>query len=75
MVVGDGSQEPVTIAGDKLKNQEQLVQIGSELVMPKTVKESRQPLGDKVFEYVLHLLLLQSLTVNKCLGGMMSHIH
>ena len=50
MVVGDGSQEPVTIAGDKLRDQDQLAKIGAELVMPKTVKESRKALGDKVFE-------------------------
>ena len=50
MVVGDGSQEPVTIAGDKLRDQDQLAKIGAELVMPKTVKETRKALGDKVFE-------------------------
>ena len=50
MVVGDGSQEPVTIAGDKLRDQDQLAKIGAELAMPKTVQETRKDLGDKVFE-------------------------
>ncbi len=50
LVVGDGGQEAVTVAGDKLKDQEQLVKIGSELALPKPVNESRRTLGDKVFE-------------------------
>lgn len=50
LMVGDGSADPVTVAGDKLNDQEKLKQIGAEFALPKTVKETRKALGDKLFE-------------------------
>lgn len=49
-VVGDGDGEPVHLAKHKLTDKEELIKIGSELSLPKAVKESRTVLGDKVFE-------------------------
>ncbi len=49
-MVGDGTQDPVTVAGDKLNNQEELKRVGSALSMPREVKDARKTLGDKVFE-------------------------
>ena len=42
-VIGDGTKNPVTITGDKLKNYDWLVENGSKLakdMMEKTVKET-----------------------------------
>lgn len=48
-VIGDGTTEAVTVAGDKLKNVEELSKLGSELPSPKAIKETRDFLGEKVF--------------------------
>jgi hypothetical protein len=33
-VIGDGKETPVTVAGSKLTNKDELVQIGKDLKMP-----------------------------------------
>ena len=48
-VIGDGKETPVTVAGSKLTNKDELVQIGKDLKMPVSVKDTRKQLGDHVF--------------------------
>ncbi|PVD28840.1 hypothetical protein C0Q70_11435 [Pomacea canaliculata] len=48
-VIGDGTTEVVTLAGEKLKNMEELTRLGSELPLPKAIKETCSLLGNKVF--------------------------
>lgn len=48
-VIGDGKETPVTVAGNKLSNKEELIQIGKDLKMPVSVKDTRKLLGDQVF--------------------------
>ncbi|XP_059169853.1 circularly permutated Ras protein 1-like [Physella acuta] len=48
-IVGDGSQSEIIVAGDKLKNEEQLKQIGLEAALPQAIKGSRIRLGEKVY--------------------------
>ncbi|KAK7494561.1 hypothetical protein BaRGS_00014214 [Batillaria attramentaria] len=48
-VIGDGTQDVVTVTGDKLKSVEELTKLGSELPAAKAIKETRQSLGEKVF--------------------------
>lgn len=48
-VIGDGKETPVTVAGNKLTDKEELVKIGQDLKMPIAVKESRKQLGEQVF--------------------------
>jgi len=51
-VVGDGSGIPLTIAGDKLCNVEELMKVGSEISLPSSIATSRDTLGKKIFELV-----------------------
>ncbi|XP_022293240.2 circularly permutated Ras protein 1-like isoform X1 [Crassostrea virginica] len=48
-IIGDGSQTPVTVAGDKLTNADDLRAKGSEIPMPGAISASRGTLGDKLF--------------------------
>jgi hypothetical protein len=48
-VIGDGKETPVTVAGSKLTNKDELVQIGKDLKMPVSVKDTRKQLGEHVF--------------------------
>ncbi|XP_061176776.1 circularly permutated Ras protein 1-like [Saccostrea echinata] len=48
-IVGDGSETPVTVAGDKLTKPDDLKEKGSEIKMPGAIKGSRGTLGDKLF--------------------------
>ncbi|CAC5385248.1 unnamed protein product [Mytilus coruscus] len=48
-VIGDGKDTPVTIAGSKLTNKEELKDIGKDLKMPVSIKDTRRQLGDQVF--------------------------
>jgi hypothetical protein len=41
-VIGDGKETPVTVAGSKLTNKDELVQIGKDLKMPVSVKDTRK---------------------------------
>ena len=58
VVVGDGSQKPIAIWKDKLCSMDPLMEIGRQIAMPKTIKETRSVLGDKVFGYVCFLRVL-----------------
>ena len=53
VVVGDGSGDPVHIAGDKLSDRVELIKIGKESGMPNAVRETRTSLGNKIFEWVV----------------------
>ncbi|XP_076077752.1 circularly permutated Ras protein 1-like [Mytilus galloprovincialis] len=48
-VIGDGKDTPVTIAGSKLTNKDELKDIGKDLKMPVSIKDTRQQLGGQVF--------------------------
>ncbi|XP_062566658.1 circularly permutated Ras protein 1-like [Saccostrea cucullata] len=48
-IIGDGSETPVTVAGDKLTKPNDLKEKGSEIKMPGAIKGSRGTLGDKLF--------------------------
>ena len=50
VVVGDGSQKPIIIRKDKLHSMDPLMEMGRQIAMPKTIKETRTELGDKMFE-------------------------
>ncbi|XP_021354035.1 circularly permutated Ras protein 1-like [Mizuhopecten yessoensis] len=50
VVLGDGKTTPVTIAGDKLTEREELVKIGSDLPCPGDIKSARSTLSTKIFE-------------------------
>lgn len=43
-ILGDGTQEPENVAGDKLKNWQQLVEIGERYRLAKPVQESKESL-------------------------------
>ncbi|XP_013416673.1 uncharacterized protein LOC106178153 [Lingula anatina] len=49
-VIGDGSGTPITVTGDKLTSKDALVDIASDLQLPKNVKDTRQNLDKKVFD-------------------------
>ncbi|KAK3097067.1 hypothetical protein FSP39_006081 [Pinctada imbricata] len=48
-VIGDGSNDAVTIAGEKLTKIEELEKMGAEIAMPESVVGSRKRLGEKLF--------------------------
>ncbi|XP_077868957.1 circularly permutated Ras protein 1-like [Saccoglossus kowalevskii] len=48
-VIGDGSDTPITLAGDKLYDKENLISFGSQLPLPMFIKETRNVLADKIF--------------------------
>lgn len=50
--MGDGSGIPLTIAGDKLCNVEELMKVGSEVNLPTSIATSRETLSKKIFELV-----------------------
>jgi len=49
-VIGDGTVDPVVIAGDKLGDENELANIASSLTLPTCIKTTRASLGDKLFE-------------------------
>lgn len=49
-MIGDGTGTPVTIAGDKLTNEEELKRVSSDLAIPDSIKGTRRILGNKLFE-------------------------
>ena len=49
-VIGDGTTDPVVIAGDKLSNENELANIASSLALPTSIQTTRASLGDKLFE-------------------------
>lgn len=48
-VFGDGKNNAVTITGDKLNKNDELVKIGSEVALPGGVKDTCKALSDKLF--------------------------
>lgn len=53
-MVGDGSGIPLTIAGEKLNSEDELMRIGSEVRLPDSIASSRDTLGKQIFELVLY---------------------
>lgn len=51
-VIGDGSQPPTVIAGDKLSDKDTLVRLGKEAGLPQAIDKVGDTLSDKVFRYV-----------------------
>jgi hypothetical protein len=51
-VIGDGSQPPTIIAGDKLSDKNTLIKLGKEAVLPQAIGKVGATLSDKVFRYV-----------------------
>ena len=51
-MIGDGKCEPVTISGDRLRNMDKLVEIGTNVPLPSAVENTKDNLSKKVFEYV-----------------------
>ena len=49
-VIGDGSSEPTHFSGDKLSNRAELIKVGADLGLPNLIKDTRDTLGNKVFE-------------------------
>lgn len=49
-VIGDGKGDPVSIAGDKLTSKDTLRSIAAEQPFPDAIKNSRQHLGQKLFD-------------------------
>ena len=50
-MIGDGSQLPVVIAGDKLGDKDALIKAGKEVVLPTAVGTVCDALSAKVFRY------------------------
>ncbi|GFN75620.1 circularly permutated ras protein 1 [Plakobranchus ocellatus] len=48
-IMGDGSQQEIVVAGDKLGKLEQLDKVTEGLKLPEAIKTTRQVLGDKVY--------------------------
>ena len=49
-MVGDASAPELVVAGDKLGDREALLKVAEEVTQPNSIKDSRNVLGDKVFE-------------------------
>jgi len=49
-VIGDGRGQPIHFSGDKLSDKEAIIKAGMELDVPNTINETRNALGNKVFE-------------------------
>ena len=56
-MVGDGIQEEVTMAGDKLLDEDRLRREARELRQPQCVRDSGKKLGEKVKRFVWTLYL------------------
>ena len=52
-VIGDGNYEAVTVAGDRLRDMDKLVEIGTNVPLPSAIKNTKDSLSKKVFEYVI----------------------
>ena len=52
-MIGDGNYEAVTVAGDRLRNIDKLVEIGTNVPLPSAIKNTKDILSKKVFEYVI----------------------
>ena len=52
-VIGDGNYEAITVAGDRLRDMDKLVEIGTNVPLPSAIKNTKDSLSKKVFEYVI----------------------
>ncbi|XP_078000409.1 circularly permutated Ras protein 1-like [Glandiceps talaboti] len=48
-VISDGVEQPVTVTGDRLYDKEGLISLGSQLPVPRFIRDTRKILGDKIF--------------------------
>lgn len=48
-VIGDGTADPVVIAGDKLSDENELANIASSLALPTSIQTTRASLAEKLF--------------------------
>ena len=51
-MIGDGTADPVVIAGDKLGDQNELSNIASSLALPMSIETTRASLAEKLFKWV-----------------------
>ena len=49
-MIGDGKGETVVVAGDRLRDMNELVKIGTKIPLPSAVKYTKDNLSKKVFE-------------------------
>lgn len=50
IVIADGKGESLTVAGDRLRDMDELVEIGTKIPLPSAVKDTRENLSKKIFE-------------------------
>lgn len=48
-VIGDGTADPVVVAGDKLSDRNEIENIASSLALPTAIQTTRASLGEKLF--------------------------
>ena len=65
-MIGDGKCEAVTVAGDRLRDMDKLVKIGTNVPLPSAVKNTKDSLSKKVFEYVTPSLMFCNLHFVGC---------
>ena len=51
-MIGDGTADPVVIAGDKLGDENELTNIASSLALPTSIQTTRASLAEKLFKWV-----------------------
>jgi len=49
-IIGDGTTDPVVVAGDKLSDENELAKIAASLPLPTSIQTTRASLGEKLFE-------------------------
>jgi len=49
-LLGDGTQEPLIIAGDKLYNHDAILELGKTFKIVNCIKESKEVLSKKLYE-------------------------
>lgn len=49
-MIGDGTADPVVIAGDKLGDENELTNIASSLALPTSIQTTRASLAEKLFK-------------------------
>jgi len=49
-VIGDGTVDPIVIAGDKLNDENELANIATSLALPTSIQTTRASLSEKLFE-------------------------
>lgn len=49
--MGDGRIVPVTIAGEKLSDSKVVIDVGKDIPLPASVRETQKALSKKIFRY------------------------